>query len=341
MWLIKLTGATLFFSLCFSNINYAGDKGPAFEISTTKYLLGTEVEITVVHADIQKAKVASYHAYKEIERIEALLSSHDEQSEISYINHNGWKAPVKVSYETFAILQRAIAYSEKFFGLFDVTIGPLSELWGFNGDQEIKLPLKDELQSRQALVDFHLISFDVQDTTVFLAKKGMRIDLGGIAKGYAVDRAAVVLKNDGVKKFLINAGGDIYACGWKNAKSKWQVGLQHPRKRQKLLARFELSDFAVATSGDYERFVEIDGRRYHHILNPETGVPGDLSQSVTVFAPTVEEADVWATFLFLYGKNDKSPLPNPHKIKSLLVHSDGQIDCDDSLKSEFGLQFLN
>ena len=312
-----------------------------FEVTASKSLLGTIVDMKALHESVQPARLAFYEAFKEIERIEGLLSSHNPDSEISKVNQQAGNKPVKVSYETFAILQRANNYSEQFNGMFDVTIGPLTLLWGFNGDKEVSIPEEEKLAAMLQFVDYKKISLSRKDTTAALTKAGMQIDLGGIAKGYAIDRAAMILKQNNVTRFLINAGGDIYASGLKADSSKWVVGIQHPRQPNELLAKCELSDFAVATSGDYERYSEIDGKRYHHILNPETGYPADLCQSVTVLTSTAEKADVWATYLFLIGYHGYQKKYAGAFVQSIFVDQKGKRYYDKALEKKIGLEFLN
>ena len=193
-----------------------------------------------------------------------------------------------------------------------------------SGDLVVKVavPLSDEIEKQLAVVNFQDVVLDASVHTVFLRNEGAKIDLGAIAKGYGIDRGVSVLKAEGIMHFLLNAGGDIYVSGQKDEDTDWRVGVKHPRQLQELVAQFELKDYAVATSGDYERFTEIDGRRHHHILNPRTGYPGNLSQSATVLASTAEEADVLATCLFLMGadealKKEKRPF--------LIVGSDGVV----------------
>jgi thiamine biosynthesis lipoprotein len=263
--------------------------------------MGTPVETTARYPDINYCKEALYFAYREMERVEDLLAYQKESSEISKINRAAGVRAVPVSEETFAILQRAVGYSRKLDGLFDVTIGPLSSLWGFSGPQGGHLPLANEIEQQRKLVDYRDLVLNKADTTVFLKKKGMLLDLGGIAKGYAIDRGSRVLKEKGVTNFILNAGGDMYVSGEKEENIPWKVGIKDPREGQKLVASFALKDYAVATSGDYERFIMVDGQRYHHILDPRSGYPGKLCRSTTTFAPTVEEADVMATYMFIIG----------------------------------------
>ena len=338
----RRTVGWLLFGLLLSgqgSLNAQGAK-TAFEISATKFLLGTQVDITVFTGDVQAGREACYAAFKEIERVERRLSSHLETSEIAAINREAALRPVRVSGETFSILTRALKYSRTFNGLFDVTIGPLSREWGFNGSDAIQPPDSLRIQALLRLVNYRNMLLNHADSTVFFAQKGMRIDLGGIAKGYAIDRAAKILKDRGIGSFLINAGGDIYASGRKPDGSKWIIGIKHPRKPQALLAAFELSDFAVATSGDYERFVIVRGKRYHHILDPRTGYPATGSQSATVLAPTAEKADVLATYLFILGFSafqDAFPHPAP---PALLVDASGKVYYSPELKKGYHLRFF-
>ena len=309
-----------------------------FEISVDKYLMGTLVKATVRHDDIEAGKTALVKAFQEMERVEALLSVQRASSEVSAINQNAGHRPVKVSGETFAIVQRAQSYAERFDGLFDVTIGPVTALWGFNGNQQAVLPDPERLAERLKLVDYRKIVLNETDTTVFLSTPGMQIDLGGIAKGYAIDRGVAVLRQQGLQQFLLNAGGDVYASGQKDHRTDWLVGVKHPRASNDLLARFNLRDVAAATSGDYERYALIDGTRYHHIIDPRTGYPGTLSQSVTVLAGSAEEADVWATYLFLTGPSSLQQAA-PQEIPYLIVDAEGQVQVSTSFRA--ALQLLD
>ncbi|MEJ2618335.1 MAG: FAD:protein FMN transferase, partial [Ignavibacteriaceae bacterium] len=242
-----------------------------YKVSVMKYLMGTTVETTARTRDVNRCKQAFIAEYTEMQRIENLLSCEKDSSEISEINRASGLNPVKVSEETFEMVKRAKTYCKKYNGVFDVTIGPLSDLWGFSSDKEIVLPKDKTIKSLDKLVNYKDLEINEKDTTVFLKRKGMSIDLGGIAKGYAIDRGSAVLKKWGITNFILNAGGDIYVSGTKDKETLWKVGVKHPRKTNDLIAEFNLKDYAVATSGDYERFKIINGIRYHHILNPATG----------------------------------------------------------------------
>lgn len=334
------TAAFLFLFLFHCVAFTAGKDDPEFEVSATKFLLGAKVDILARHASIGEARKACYFAFREIERIENLLSAHLESSEITKINRNSGRAPVKVSRETFVLLQRGMDYSQRFRGLFDLTIGPLTALWGFNSEREIAIPDLDRLVAARNLVDFCKIQLSEQDTTVLLVEKGMALDLGGMAKGYAIDRAAAVLKENGVDHFLINAGGDIYAAGRKSIERNWLVGVKHPRQQNALFAKMALQDLAIATSGDYERYAMIDGKRYHHLLDPVSGFPANKCQSVTVLAQTAEEADVWATYLFILGYEQRRKRFESTSVRAIIVDAKGEVHYDATLWKNYGLELF-
>jgi thiamine biosynthesis lipoprotein len=301
--------------------------------------MGTTVETTVRSTDINYCKKVLLAAYEEMQRVENLLSYQKDSSEISSINRAAGFHKVKVSFETLEMLKRAKAYSEKYKGIFDVTIGPLTDLWGFSKDKEIILPPQKTIKKLTHLVNIDNLEINENDSTVFLRKKGMLIDLGGIAKGYAIDRGSVVLKSMGITNFILNAGGDIYVSGTKDNQTLWKVGIKHPRNSNELIADFDLKDYAVATSGDYERFKIINGKRYHHILDPKTGYPGTLSESSTILAPTAEEADALATYAFLLGW--KKALDEKYIILPfLIVSTDGKIHCNRIFSEEYNLQII-
>lgn len=313
---------------------------PLFEVSASKYMLGTRIELKALYPDILACKKAFYDAFQETNRIEDLLSYRREHSEISAINRAAGVTPVRVSYETFALIQRASNYSAQTEGLFDISIGPVTTLWGFNDDVEITIPPSQLLAERLKLVDYRRIILNPADTTVFLKTKGMRLDLGGIGKGYAVDRIVAVLKAKGLIHFFVDAGGDIYAAGYKLDNQEWTVGIQHPRQPNELLATFEGHDLAVATSGDYERYKIIDGQRYHHIIDPRTGFPASMSQSVTVFANSVEEAVVWGKYVFIIGAQNYAQQTSLPAIKACIVEASGAVQCDSSLVTDYHLHSL-
>ncbi len=311
-----------------------------FEVTASKHLFGASVDILAYHPEVQSCKLAFYHAFKEMERIERLLSSQLSTSEIARVNRNAAREPVKVSYETFALLKRAVRFAQRSEGAFEVSIGPITELWGFSSEREVVVPAADSVKALLWLVDYRKLRLNAKDTTVAFAAPGMRLDLGGVGAGYAVDRAVALLKAKGLKNFLINASGDIYAYGRKANQEKWRVGVQHPRNAETLLAKVALTDCAIATSGDYERCILVEGKRYHHIFDPRTGYPAERSASVTVVAPTSEEADMWSTYVFIIGYLKFQQQKNHPHIKALAVDSDGKVEYDAELQRDFELELL-
>lgn len=273
-----------------------------FEMSADKYLMGTEFTITAVHTSIDSAKKAMYYALKEVERIEKVTSNYKDSTEISFVNQNAFLKPVKLSPELFGLIERSLEYSKMYDGYFDITVGPLTNYWGFNSDHPIEdLPDSARIKELLGFVDYKFIKLNYTDSTITFSGKGTEIDLGGIAKGYALDRAAEVLRKNGVNDFLINGGGDIFASGRKANGQKWVVGIKDPRNNERLLNVFEVENTGVCTSGDYERFKIINGVRYHHIFDPKTGFPSHTSQSATVICGNCEKGVVLSKILFILG----------------------------------------
>jgi thiamine biosynthesis lipoprotein len=292
--------------------------------------MGTVIEITLIADDEEAANKASLQAFQEIKRIETLMSPWLDSSDVARINRSAGKERVKVSPDTMEVIKKAQEISELSEGGFDITVGPLSELWRKAREKKIPPPVED-VKEKLGLVNFKNIEMD-QEGKVFLKKKGMAIDLGGIAKGYAVDRAFELLKSLGYRNLIINAGGDLRVGGLKN-NQPWSIGIQNPRESKKILARISVSDMAVATSGDYERFFNYEGKRYHHIFNPKDGFPTDDCQSVTVLCKEGMIADALATAVFVLGREKGYSLCQKlDGIKCLIVDKEGKIIFSPGLK---------
>ncbi len=265
----------------------------------SKFLMSTIVEITVVGTE-EQSRQAMMLAFEEIRRIDGLMSVYNPDSEVSRVNEAAGEFAVRVSADTLEVVSESLRIARLTNGAMDITVAPLMELWGF-GNGENRVPPDDELQEKLLLVDYRKVLADADSSTVRLDLPGMRIDVGGIAKGYAVDSAIRVMKEAGIRNALISAGGDIYAMGAPPGKESWKIGIRHPRARADLLGILELKDRAVATSGDYENFFEVDGKRYCHIMDPGTGRPVQGIMSVTILADTAAEADALATAIFPLG----------------------------------------
>ena len=221
---------------------------------------------------------------------------------------------MKVSPETLKVVKKAKEISELSEGGFDITVGPLTQLWRMARERGIP-PSAEELKQKLDLVNFKNMMID-QEGKVFLKKRGMAIDLGGIAKGYAVDRAFELLNSLGYKILIVNAGGDLRVGGSK-LDQPWSIGIRDPRSSEKIMALVSVSDAAIATSGDYEKYFIYQGKRYHHIFNPKDGLPSDGCQSVTIVCKEGMMADALATAIFVLG---------PEKGYSLCQKLEG-VDC--------------
>lgn len=257
---------------------------------------------TTEKVDAAKARAAFDAAVAEIKRIELLMTTWREDSEISKINAAAGKAPVVVGEETFAVVKESVHASEISQGTFDITFETLHGLWKFDQDLDPHPPAKKDLEARLAFVGWKNIVLDESKRSVMLAKEKTKIGLGGIAKGYAVDKAVKVLESAGLTSFFVQAGGDLYARGRKPDGKEWQAGIRDPRgKPGSFFAMLSLSDHAFSTAGDYERSYIADGKRYHHIIDPRTGYPATACRSVTVWAPSALVADEIDDAVFILG----------------------------------------
>ena len=292
--------------------------------------MGTGVEITLMGESEESAQKAALQAFQEIRRIEYLMSPWIESSDINRINRSAGNDGVRVSPETIEVLKRAQEVSKLSEGGFDITVGPLVQLWRKARERGMP-PEMQKVKETLNLVNFRNLKTHYGGK-VLLSKKGMAIDLGGIAKGYAVDRAFELLKGLGFRNLVVNAGGDLRVGGSK-PDGPWSIGIQHPRDPQKIMARISLSDTAVATSGDYEKFFIHQGKRYHHILNPRSGFPAEGCQSVTVLHKEAITADALATAILVLGPEIGYPLcQRLEGVDCLIIDREGNITLSPGLK---------
>ena len=273
----------------------------ATTVKESSFMMGTVVEITVEHKDTAKARRIIGQAIHEGKRIEKLLDVYDENSEVSKINHRAGIEGVKVSDDVCQVIEKALYYGKLSGGAFDITIEPLLELWGF-GKGEKRIPGKEEIERVLPLIDYRKVAVNRQGKTVKLIEKGMKINLGAIAKGYIVDRMVSFMKENGIEMALVNAGGDIYASGSPKGTTSWKIGVRNPRNSQGVKEIISIRDRGIATSGDYEKYFLMNGKRYSHIIDPRTGYPASGVISVTVIAETAQAADALATALFVLGE---------------------------------------
>ncbi len=244
-------------------------------------------------------------AVAEIRRLEGLMTTWRDDSEISRINAAAGKSAVKVSPETLAVIEKSVWMSQRSEGVFDITFEAMHGLWKFDQDLEESVPPPAAVAAARKLIDYRKIKIDHDARTVKLERRGMRMSLGGIAKGYAVDAAAGVLRADGLDAFFVQAGGDLFVQGKKPDGSRFKVGVRDPRGpstgEKSYFAMLEVEDHAFSTAGDYERGFVKDGKRYHHIIDPRTGYPATASRSVTIWARDAFTADAIDDAVFILG----------------------------------------
>jgi FAD:protein FMN transferase len=265
-------------------------------------LMGNRFEIGVVSQDETWANQQIENAIDEIKRIEKLLTTYAADSQTNQINQSAGIEPVVVDAEVFGLIARSIQLSRLTQGAFDITYGSIDKsLWNF--DQQMKsLPSKEVAQEMVKLINFENIVLNEPQKSVFLREKGMRIGFGGIGKGYAADKAKVLLQQNGIKAGIINASGDLATWGHQPDGKPWTIGIANPNMKNTAFSRLNISNLAVATSGNYEKFVVIDGKKYSHTIDPKTGYPVQGIKSVSIIAPSAELADALATPVMVMGK---------------------------------------
>ena len=270
-------------------------------VERSRLSMGSEVHVSAWTADEPGALAAFEAAFDEFDRLDALMSVWKPGSEVERLNAAAGEKPVPVGRDMLDVLSMARQASEWTDGKFDVTFGVLSGLWKFDHDLDGNIPARADVLARLPLIDYQKLDLDVAKSTAFLTQKGMRVHLGGIGKGYAVDRAAAILRGRGFNDFMIQSGGDLYVAGSRGDRA-WRAGIQDPRGPDGTsFAAMDLTDSAFTTSGDYERFFMKDGHRYHHIIDPDTGAPATGCRSVTIVARTTTLADALDTGIFLLG----------------------------------------
>lgn len=296
-------------------------------------LMGNRFEITVEAKTATETDFFLKKAVEEIARIEALLSTYQETSETNLINKNAGLKPVKVSDEVFSLIKRSKKISEITDGTFDITYGSIDQrFWNFDTEMT---ELPDEVLARKsiALIDYRNIILNTEEKTVFLKNKGMRIGFGGIGKGYAAEKTKNLLKNLGVKAGIINASGDLSCWGIPENGKPWTIGIAHPDFSDLPFSTLEVTDLSVATSGDYEKFVMIDGKRYSHTINPKTGFPVHGIKSVTVISPNAEISDALATPITILGTEKGLALINQLKdIECIIIDDDNKFYYSEKIK---------
>ncbi|WP_072319408.1 FAD:protein FMN transferase [Sinomicrobium oceani] len=295
-------------------------------------LMGSRFEITVVSENEAKANEEIDLAISEISRIEKLISSWDPNSQTSKINKNAGIKPVKVSAELLELIKRAKSISELTDGAFDISYASMDALWKFDGSMT-KMPSEEKIKASVAKVGYKNIVLNPKDQSVLLKLPGMKIGFGAIGKGYAADKAKELLMKKGVVAGIINASGDMNTWGQQPDGSEWKVAITNPLNKNNAFALLPIDNEAVVTSGNYEKYVIFNGKRYTHIIDPRTGYPATGIVSATVFAPKAELADALATSVFVMGKDvgiDRiNQLPD---IECIVIDDKGDIFTSNNIK---------
>lgn len=292
----------------------------------TGFLMDTLVRVSVWDGSLPESKLNSVldRCFEEMEKLEQRLSVHIDTSEVSRIAQSAGEKPVSVSqtvFELFPFIDHIWQVSD---GAFDVTIGSLKSLWGFESDTSPHIPTPDSILVCLKTVGFNKVKYS--HSQVYLSQPGMKLDFGGIAKGYIVDQGVKVLRDGGIKAGIVEAGGDLFVFGRRPGKKHWRIGVRHPRyheTKKEVIGFIETKgDVGIATSGDYERYFIHQGKRYHHILDPKTGYPASGCISVTILAKDAMHADAWATAVFVLGPEKGMKLIEQlPEIEGLIIYS--------------------
>ena len=320
------------FCLLFTALSCSPNKERIFK--KDRILMDTLVAITVVSDSKDTAEKAIDAAFSEIEYLEKLSNHYSPDSEITRINRNAGISEVKVSHDILKLLEKALYVSENTEGAFDVTIGPVIALYDFH--KKI-IPDNGMIKKNLSLVNYRDIIINSDRSTVFLKRKGMLIDLGGIAKGYAADKAAETLIKQGVRSGLVAVAGDIKAFGLKPDGEPWKIGIRNPDAKDKeddIMATIELEDMAISTSGDYERFFLLGGKRYHHLLNPKTGLSSQECRSVSIITKEGAYTDAFATGIFILGPEQGVKVLEKLGFEGMIIDSQGKSHLTQGLRKK-------
>ena len=299
--------------------------------------MGSQLKLSAWTTDESRAHETFEHVFREFDRLESLLSVWKNESDVVRMNKNAGIAPVKVSRETLEVLAIAQQASELTRGKFDITFGALSDIWRFDHDQDNVIPDRSLIEARLKRIDYRAVRIDTTTGTAFIDRPGTRVHLGGIGKGYAIDRAIALLEDRGFQDFLIQSGGDLYAAGV-NGGQPWMLAIADPRGAHDPFATVQISDGTFSTSGDYERFFMKDGKRYHHVLDPDFGEPAMGCRSVTIVTNRAVMADVLSTAVFIMGPHEGMKLIEQlPDVEGVIVTADNDVLISSGLRGRVRL----
>ncbi|VAW69829.1 FAD:protein FMN transferase [hydrothermal vent metagenome] len=313
----QLAGLAVFTALIF-----ASSIANAQWFSDKQTIMGTSAIVELFSESPQQANKCSSLVFTEMKRIDALMSPFIEQSELARVNREAGKHATKISRELFELIQQSIAFSQLSNGAFDITFASVGYLYDYRLKQH---PTDKQIKHQLSAVNYRDLVLNEKLSSISFSHKNTRIDLGGIAKGYAVDNAIKILKDCGIENALVSAGGDSRILGDKNGRP-WVMGVRHPRNRNKVVVSIPLSDSAISTSGDYERFFIEKGKRYHHIIKPGNGQSADQMWSTSVMANDATTSDALSTTLFVLGTEKALKLINSLEgIEAIVIDAHGKM----------------
>ncbi|MBT8307965.1 MAG: FAD:protein FMN transferase [Maribacter sp.] len=304
-------------------------------VKKTQKLMGSRFEVTVVADNEEIGYINIDQAIAEIIRIEKLISSWDPDSETSHINRNAGIKPVQVSLELFKLIERAKLFSSITDGAFDISYSSMDRIWKFDGSMD-RMPTPEAIKKSVSKVGYGKIILNEADRTVFLKEKGMKISFGAIGKGYAAEKAKELLVSKQVVAGIINASGDLTTWGTKASGEKWLIGIANPLSKDKIFSWLPVVESSVATSGNYEKYVIINGKRYSHIIDPRTGYPSQGINSVSIFAKGAEFCDALATAVYIMGKDAGLGLINQLPEAEVII-----VDSNNKIHKSSGILFDN
>ncbi|MEC4677183.1 MAG: FAD:protein FMN transferase [Nitrospirota bacterium] len=297
-------------------------------LTEERVLMGTQIIVKAIGDDEKKITEAIEAAFDEVRRLDELMSHYKAESELSRINQNAGVRAVPVSRELYDLIAKSIRFSELTDGAFDISFASVGKLWNF---RKKHVPTAESIKAQLPKVNYKKIRLNDQDSSVFLPEAGMEIGLGGIGKGYAMDQAMKVLQKHGIQDAMVMAGGDTLIRG-KKGDEPWKVGLRDPDQADGILAVLPLSDQAISTSGDYERFFFKDGVRYHHILDTKTGFPAMACRSVSILAREATTSDALSTSVFVLGpKAGLALIETLEGVDGIIIDKEGKVHLSSGL----------
>lgn len=316
-----------------------GPPGARHRVTAEQLTMGSLLRLTAWTADEPGARAVFARVFAEFDRLDALLSVWRPGSDVLRLNAAAGQGAVPVHEDTRRVLEAARQVSQWTDGAFDVTFGALADVWRFDHDQDGRVPTAEQIAARLPLVDYRQVRVDPGPGTAAIGRAGMRVHLGGIGKGYAVDRTIALLRDAGLADFMVQAGGDLYVAG-RDGDRPWHLGIQDPRgPADAVFATLDLAEATLSTSGDYERFFERDGVRYHHILDPATGRPARGCRSVTIVSRTATVADGLSTGVFILGPEKGLALAERlPDVEALIVSADNQVTMTSGLRGRVRIE---